>query len=80
MRSVRASNRIEGNRISDEEVDVLIQAMDITEMRMKFGYFEVLDLISESHENNNITENHIKNVHDSLLKYRAKDEGQKGDY
>ena len=54
MRSVGASNRIEGNRMSDEEVDVLLQEMDITKLTDRdsqevVGYFEVLDLISESY-------------------------------
>lgn len=85
VRSVGPSNRIEGNRVSDEEVDVLLQAIDLAKLTDRdaqevVGYFEVLDLISESYEHINITENHIKNVHNSLMKYRAKDEWHKGDY
>jgi Fic family protein len=83
VRSVGASNRIEGNRMNDEEVDVLLQKIDITRLTDRdsqevVGYFEVLDLISESYENINITESHIKSLHNSLLKYSTKDEWHKG--
>lgn len=85
VRSVGASNRIEGNKMSDEEVDVLLQKIDIKHLPDRdsqevVGYYEVLDLISESYQNINITENHIKSLHNSLLKYSTKDEWHKGNY
>ena len=85
VRSVGASNRIEGNKMSDEEVDVLLQKIDITKLTDRdsqevVGYFEVLDLITESYKNINLTENHIKSLHNSLMKYSAKDQWHKGNY
>lgn len=85
VRSVGASNRIEGNKMSDEEVDVLLQEIDITKLTDRdsqevVGYFEVLDLISESYESISVTENHIKSLHNSLMKYSAKDLWHKGNY
>lgn len=85
VRSVGASNRIEGNKMSDEEVVVLLQEIDITKLTDRdsqevVGYFEVLDLISESYEGTSVTENHIKNLHNSLMKYSAKDQWHKGNY
>lgn len=85
VRSVGASNRIEGNRMSDEEVDVLLQKIDVTKLTDRdsqdvVGYFEVLDLISESYENISVTESHIKSLHNCLMKYSAKDEWHKGNY
>ena len=85
VRSVGDSNRIEGNQMSDEEVDVLLQKMDITKLKDRdsqevLGYFEVLDLISTSFENINLTESHIKSLHNSLMKYSVKDEWHKGNY
>jgi Fic family protein len=85
VRSVGASNRIEGNRMSDEEVDVLLQKIDNTKLTDRdsqevVGYFEVLDLISESYENINVTERDIKSLHNSLMKYSVKDEWHKGNY
>ncbi|MFD1873169.1 hypothetical protein [Hymenobacter bucti] len=53
VRSVGASTRIEGSRMSDEEVEVLLRNTDITKLEDRdsqevVGYFQVLDLISES--------------------------------
>lgn len=85
VRSVGASNRIEGNKMSDEEVDVLLQKLDITKLTDRdsqevVGYFEVLDLISDSYETINLTENHIKSLHNHLMKYSDKDKWHKGNY
>jgi len=85
VRSVGASNRIEGNKMTDEEVDVLLQKIDITKLTDRdsqevVGYFEVLDLISESYENIDLTESHIKSLHNNLMKYSVKDQWHKGDY
>ena len=85
VRSVGASNRIEGNRMTNEEIDVLLKNIDITKLSDRdsqevVGYFDVLDLISESYENITITENNIKSLHNSLMKYSTKDEWHKGDY
>lgn len=85
VRSVGASNRIEGNKMSDEEVDALLQKIDITKLidrdsQEVVGYFEVLDLIYESYQNINLTESHIKSLHNSLMKYSVKDEWHKGNF
>lgn len=85
VRSVGASNRIEGNKMSDEEVEVLLQKIDITKLTDRdsqevVGYFEVLDLISESYENINLTESQIKSLHNNLMKYSAQDQWHKGNY
>lgn len=85
VRSVGASNRIEGNKMSDEEVDVLLQKIDITKLTDRdsqevVGYFEVLDLISESFSTIHLTENHIKTLHNSLMKFSSKDQWHKGNY
>lgn len=85
VRSVGASTRIEGSRMSDEEVEVLLREIDITKIEDRdsqevVGYFETLDIISESYNEIRITENDLKNLHNILLKYSKKDEWHKGDY
>ena len=85
VRSVGASNRIEGNKMSDEEVDVVLQKIDITKLTDRdsqevVGYFEVLDLISESYVNISLSESHIKNLHNVLMKYSVNDQWHKGNY
>lgn len=85
VRSVGASTRIEGSKMSDEEVEVLLKEIDITKIADRdsqevVGYFETLDLISESYEDISISENSLKNLHNILLKYSEKDGWHKGDY
>ncbi|PUV22908.1 Fic family protein [Sphingobacterium athyrii] len=85
VRSVGASTRIEGSKLSDDEVDVLLKSMDISKLQERdqqevAGYFEVLDLIDESYEFIPVSENGLKNLHNQLLKYSEKDQWHKGDY
>ena len=85
VRSVGASNRIEGNQMTNEEIDVLLKNIDITKLSDRdsqevVGYFDVLDLISESYQDITVTENNIKSLHNLLMKYSTKDEWHKGDY
>ena len=83
VRSVGASTRIEGSIMSDEEVKVLLDNLDITKIEDRdsqevVGYFETLDLISESFEDISISESGLKNLHNILLKYSKKDECEVG--
>ena len=85
VRSVGASTRIEGSRMSDEEVNVLLQNTDISKLEDRdaqkvVGYFQVLDLISESYIDINITENSLKGLHNHLLRFSRKDEWHRGNY
>jgi Fic family protein len=85
VRSVAASTRIEGSAMSDEEVDNLLQNIDITKLTDRdsqevVGYFETLDVISESYLDIEILESSIKNLHNILMRHSAKDEWHKGDY
>lgn len=85
VRSVGASTRIEGSRMSNEEVDALLNDLTIEKLvdrdaQEVAGYFEVLDLISKSYEDIDITENGLKNLHNKLLKFSKKDEWHKGNY
>ena len=85
VRSVGASTRIEGSKMSDEEVEVLLKEIDITKIEDRdsqkvVGYFKTLDLISDSHDDISITESSLKNLHNILLKQSKKDEWHKGDY
>jgi len=85
VRSVGASTRIEGSRMSDEEVEVLLKRIDITKLSDRdsqevVGYFETLDIITDSFEDIKIKESSIKNLHNILMKHSEKDEWHKGDY
>ncbi len=85
VKSVGASTRIEGSKLSDAEVDVLLKSLDISKLEDRdkqevVGYFETLDLIADQFEAIEITENNIKHLHNMQLKYSKKDEWHKGDY
>jgi Fic family protein len=85
VRSVGASTRIEGSKMSDEEVENLLKNIDISKLEDRdsqevVGYFETLDLISESFQDIDITEGTLKNLHNVLMRYNKKDEWHKGDY
>lgn len=85
VRSVGASTRIEGSKLSDEEVDVLLKSMDISKLQDRdqqevVGYYEALDIIDENFEEIPVSESGLKNLHNLLLKYSGKDGWHKGDY
>ncbi|HEX9826684.1 MAG TPA: Fic family protein [Flavobacteriaceae bacterium] len=85
VRSVGASTRIEGSKMSDEEVEVLLKQINITKLSDRdsqevVGYFEALDIITESYKNIDIKESSLKNLHNILMKHSKKDEWHKGNY
>lgn len=85
IQSVGASTRIEGSKMSDEEVANLLNNMGISKIEDRdsqevVGYFNVLDTIVDSYEAIVINESNIKNLHNQLLKYSSKDSWHRGDY
>ncbi len=85
VRSVGASTRIEGSKMSDEEVTVLIEKIDIAKLEDRdsqevVGYFNSFDIISESYLDINISESSLKNLHKILMKPSKKDDWHKGKY
>ncbi len=83
--STGASTRIEGAKLSDEEVEKLMRGLskqklidrDAQEVR---GYYEVLATVFDSWEDIELTESNIKHLHRQLLQYSSKDERQRGEY
>ncbi|MFC2080810.1 Fic family protein [Bacteroidota bacterium] len=85
VRSVGASTRIEGSKMGDEEVAVLLQNLKVEKLEDRdsqevAGYFDVLELIYDASGDINISESSIKNLHNRLLKYSEKDQWHKGEY
>ncbi len=85
VRSVGASTRIEGSKMTDDEVDVLINNLDVSKLAERdqqevAGYFETLELIAESFRHIDITENNLRHLHNTLMKYNEKDAWHKGNY
>lgn len=85
VRSVGASTRIEGSKMTDDEVAVLIEKLSISKLEQRdeqevMGYFEALDTIAENYDSISISESHVKNLHKILMKYCEKDEWHRGNY
>ena len=85
IQSVGASTRIEGSKLTDEEVEELLSKIDIKNIEDRdsqevVGYFNVLDLISDSFADIRIEESDIKNLHNLLLKLSSKDDWHRGEY
>ena len=83
--SAGASTRIEGAKLSDEDVDKLIRGLliqkfaDRDKQEVK-GYYELLENIFDSWKHIPFSESTIKHLHKELLKYASKDEGHRGEY
>jgi len=85
IESVGSSTRIEGARLSDQEVDALLSGLDIRSFRSRdeqevAGYAKAMELIFESWREIAPTENHIKQLHGVLLGFSDKDEHHRGEY
>lgn len=85
IESVGSSTRIEGAKLSDEEVEKLLAKLEQKSFSTRdeqevAGYAEAMDMVFESHAAITLTENHIKQLHSTLLKYSDKDEGHRGSY
>jgi Fic family protein len=83
--STGASTRIEGARLSDEDVEKLMRGIDIQKFTDRDkqevkGYYELLENVFNSWKSLKFSENTIKHFHKELLKYAEKDETHRGDY
>ena len=85
IESIGSSNRIEGNRLSDEEVEQFLSRIRRKSFKSRdeeevAGYAELMDTIFENHEIIPVSENYIKQLHQILLRYVGKDEAHRGKY
>jgi len=85
IESIGSSTRIEGARLSDPEVSALLEGLDIQSFRSRdeqevAGYAKAIQLIHDSYEQIDLTENNIKYLHKVLLQFSTKDEWHLGEY
>lgn len=83
--STGASNRIEGNRLSNIEVENLYKKMHIKEFKTRdeqeiVGYVECLERIFEYYNDMPITESTILGLHHAMMAYSEKDAHHRGQY
>jgi Fic family protein len=85
IESIGSSTRIEGSKLSDREVAQLLSNLDIKAFATRdeqevAGYAELMDLVFSSWQDIPFTENHIKQLHQILLRYSEKDTWHRGNY
>jgi len=83
--STGASTRIEGAKLSDEDVEKLMRGIDIQKFTDRNkqevkGYYELLENVFDSWKSLKFSENTIKHFHKELLRHVKKDELHRGDY
>ncbi|MDB2550258.1 Fic family protein [Rickettsiales bacterium] len=83
--SAGSSNRIEGNKLTDNQVEKLYKNLNIQKFKTRdeqevAGYIEVLQEILANYQNIKISESIILGFHDQMLKYSDKDLRHKGGY
>jgi Fic family protein len=83
--STGASTRIEGAKLTDKEIEKLMQGVttkkftdrDSQEVQ---GYYELLHNVFDSWKSIKFSESTVKHFHNQLLKYVGKDQRHRGDY
>ncbi|MFH0702853.1 MAG: Fic family protein, partial [bacterium] len=85
IESIGSSNRIEGNKLSDKEVEALLSQINRKSFASRdeeeiAGYANLMDTIFEDWEVIPFNENYIKQLHKILLQYSIKDEKHRGEY
>jgi Fic family protein len=85
IESVASSTRIEGVKLTDQEVEALLSNLHRYTFRSRdeqevASYAAAMDLVFQSSEELTLTENHISQLHAVMLKYSDKDEHHRGHY
>jgi len=83
--STGASNRIEGNQLTDEEVKKLYRNLRIQKLRTRdqqevAGYLESMEFVFSHFTELKITESMILHLHGQTLRHSDKDERHRGGY
>ena len=85
VQSIGSSTRIEGSKLTDDDIAELIRHMEVQKLVTRdeqeaAGYFNVLEIILADPTYYQLSENLIKGLHKQLLLYSAKDEHHRGEY
>lgn len=83
--SAGSSTRIEGSKLSDDEVKKIMQGLSIQKFADRDsqevqGYLETLKNVFDNHKDLSLREGVIKSFHKELLKHSTKDDLHRGDY
>src|SRR3990167_7642054 len=83
--STGASTRIEGVKLSDEDVERLMHGISVQKFTDRDkqevkGYYELLENVFNFWKGLRFSESSVKHFHNELLKYVEKDERHRGNY
>lgn len=83
--STGASNRIEGNQLTDDEVGKLYRKLHIRKLKTRDeqevgGYLESMEFVFSNFTGLPISESMILHLHDQMLRHSSKDERHRGLY
>lgn len=85
IESIGSSTRIEGGTLTNKEIEDLLKEIKISKLKTRdeqevIGYYDTLEIIFESFENIELTENYTKQLHQNLLRHSEKDTRHRGEY
>lgn len=85
IESIGSSTRIEGSKLSDQEVEALLSNLEIQKFTTRdgqevAGYAEIMNTVFQHYADIPLTENYIKQLHRYLLQYSEKDNRHRGEY
>jgi len=85
IESIGSSTRIEGSKLSDDEVEALFgligkQSFASRDEQEVVGYAEVMETVFQSFDEISVSENYVKQLHSMLLRHSTKDERHRGSY
>lgn len=83
--SAGASTRIEGAKLTDEEVEKIMRGLSVSKFSDRDtqevqGYLETLQNVFDSYQTLPLRESMIQSLHNQLLKYSTKDDTHRGGY
>jgi len=85
IESVGSSTRIEGSTLSNRQVEELLSNLAVRTFATRdeqevAGYAELMDLVFSSWQDIPFTENHIRQLHQILMRHSEKDSWHRGNY
>ena len=85
IESIGSSTRIEGSKLSDRDVEKLLSNLEVKSFATRdeqevAGYAELMNLVFSSWQDIPFTENHVKQLHQILLRHSEKDARHRGGY
>lgn len=85
IESIGSSTRIEGVKLSDREIELLLSGLDKKSFGSRdeqevAGYADVMNIVFASYKDISFTENYVRQLHKMLLEYSSKDIRHRGEY